>query len=467
VRKNSSVTLMKLPKEVVQRLYDDPVYFAEVFMKWKPFVYQKALLRCKKRRIVAVWGRQSGKTTTICVKVIHYTFTRRNVTVLIVSKGLRQSLIMFSAISNFILGNPYLRQSVIRHTRTQIFLKNGSRILALPCSQDGANLRGHTCNIAIIDEAAFVNEIVINQVIFPMLATTNGTMVMISTPWGRQHIFYRSFTNPRYWTQRVKSEECPLISEEFLKEQRDAIGELRYQLEYEAQFIEDQNAFFPQDLIRRCVTLWDDNKHRMYTDTQIQAATAPYAGSYFLGLDIGKRIDHSVLAIFKRENYTLRIDQKNVHLNNVNRLVYLKQYPLRTAIMKTVVKDAIRLNKTFKFEAGCIDETQVGQAVVEEINDIVPTVQGVWLSAQKKQEVMMWFYTQMEQDKVALPFNKALISQMNEQMYYYGHVKEKIDQVEKGVMLFKHPEGRHDDQLWACALGVFATKERTYEAKVY
>jgi len=312
---------------------------------------------------------------------------------------------------------------------------------------------------------------VISQVIFPMLATTDGTLIMISTPWGREHIFYRSFVNPRYWTQKVKSEQCPLISDEFLEEQRADIGELRFRLEYEAEFIEDANAFFPQDLIRQCINLWDDTRHKIFTDQKIQSATAPFAGAYFLGGDIGKRIDHSTVAIFKRENYRIQVKQKFVNFNNVNRLVYLKEYPLRTPI-KTVRRDIIRLDKKFHFEAGCIDETLVGQSVVEEVNEACPNIEGVWLSAQKKQEVMQWLYTRMELEKMAIPFKnsgieKRLITQMNEQMYYFGHVKEKIEQEERGVMLFRHPEGRHDDLLWAVALGIFATKEKPREAQVF
>jgi hypothetical protein len=108
-----------------------------------------------------------------------------------------------------------------------------------------------------MDEAAFMPEDVIASVIFPMLATTNGTAIMLSTPWGRNHIFYRSFKNPDYWSQHVRAEDCPLISKEFLEEQRREIGDLRFKMEYEAEFVEEENSFFSQDLIRECVEDYD------------------------------------------------------------------------------------------------------------------------------------------------------------------------------------------------------------------
>lgn len=75
-----------------------------------------------------------------------------------------------------------LAASVLKSTRTMIQLKNGSRIIALPCGPDGATLRGFTADLVVMDEAAFMPEDVIASVIFPMLATTNGTAIMLSTP---------------------------------------------------------------------------------------------------------------------------------------------------------------------------------------------------------------------------------------------------------------------------------------------
>ena len=225
------------------KLRCDPVFFAESVLGFNVFPYQAELLRSQSKRIVACWARQTGKTTTIAVKVIHFAFTNANTTTLIVSRGLRQSMIMFGVIEHLVNSHPVLRRSVLKSTRTLIQLRNGSQIIALPCGPDGASLRGYTASLVVMDEAAFMPEDVISSVIFPMLATTNGIAIMLSTPWGRDHVFYRSFKNPTYWSQHVKAEECPLISKEFLEEQRRDIGELRYKMEYEAEFIEGEHCF--------------------------------------------------------------------------------------------------------------------------------------------------------------------------------------------------------------------------------
>jgi len=158
-----------------------------------------------------------------------------------------------------------------------IELKNGSKIIALPCGPDRATLRGYTADLVVMDEAAFMPEDVIASVIFPMLATTNGTAIMLSTPWGRNHIFYRSFKNPDYWSQHVRAEDCPLISKEFLEEQRKTIGDLRFKMEYEAEFVEEENSFFSQDLIRECVEDYD-----LIDESQLWAEDK-IAGDYYFG----------------------------------------------------------------------------------------------------------------------------------------------------------------------------------------
>jgi hypothetical protein len=124
-------------------------------------------------------------------------------------------MIMFGVIEHLVATYPILQKSVVKSTRTLIQLRNGSQIIALPCGSDGASLRGYTENLVVMDEATFMPEDVILSVIFPMLATTNGTAIMLSTPWGRDHIFYRSFKNPNCICRKRKRARiiCPRDSE--------------------------------------------------------------------------------------------------------------------------------------------------------------------------------------------------------------------------------------------------------------
>jgi len=418
--------------------------FAEAILGLNLFSYQAELLRSTSKRIVACWARQTGKTTTIAVKVIHFAFTNAKTTTLIVSRGLRQSMIMFGIIENLIMKHPILRKSVTKSTRTQIQLTNGSQITALPCGPDGASLRGFTADLVVMDEAAFMPEDVIASVIFPMLATTNGTAIMLSTPWGRDHIYYRSFKNPNYWSQHVKAEQCPLITPAFLEEQRRDIGELRYKMEYDAEFVEDENSFFKQDLIRQCIEDYDP-----ISETQL-AAEGKIAGNYYLGADFGKKVDYSVIAVLKQEE------------NESYRLIYLKQFELGTPYTD-IVAHIQRLNDKFDIIKGYVDQGAVGESLVEEIRQFSPQIDGLAFTAKTKQDLMTHLQTRMEQRRLILPLDRVLLAQINEQRYRFGKAKPTQKPEEKGTMTFYHPPGTHDDQLWALALATYATKEKETE----
>ena len=52
----------------------------------------------------------------------------------------------------------------------------------------------------------------------------------------------------------------------------------------------------------------------------------------------------------------------------------------------------------------------------------------------------------MEQGRLALPYNRGLCTQINEQRFEYS---------KSGHLQFSHPVGSHDDMLWALALGLY------------
>jgi len=83
-------------------------------------------------------------------------------------------------------------------------------------------------------------------------------------------------------------------------------------MEYEAEFVEDQNSFFKQDRIRECTEdYYLINEDQLKTEDRI-------IGNYYLGADFGKKVDYSVITLLKQEP-----DQNH-------RLTLLKQFDLGT-----------------------------------------------------------------------------------------------------------------------------------------
>jgi phage FluMu gp28-like protein len=408
-----------------------PIDFAEEVLGMKPFPYQARLLEDASKRIVACMGRQVGKTTTIAMKAIYIAYTTPKVTVLITSPSLRQSMIMFDRIAAFVYSTPLIRSKMLRATRTLIHFKNGSRIIALPCSEN--LLRGFTANICICDEASFMPERVITQVIFPMLSTTDGHAIFLSTPWCKDHFFYRAFVNPAYSVHRVKSNECPLIKPEFLEEMRQNMTHEAYLMEYEAEFAEAVNSFFSQALIRSCVELAQKHSVELYVSLE---SSIPVA-EYYAGVDFGKLQDYSVFAVLRRDGDILKI-------------VYMYQFPLETSYTH-VIGHLVRANQKFQFRSVLVDQTGVGEPVLEEIrNQGLRNVEGVKFTVQTKEELLTSLKMAMEQNRLAIPYHRQLCQQINEQQHEYS---------KSGHLQFSHPENSHDDMLWALALAVTASMQ--------
>ena len=405
--------------------------YVETILGIKPFAYQAKLLNDPGKRIVACMGRQTGKTTTIAMKAIHFADTNPNSTVLITAPSMRQSMIMFDRIISFVYSSQRLRSRVARATHTLVQLDNGSRLIALPCSEN--RLRGYTANMVICDESSWISQKVITQVLFPMLSTTQGYAVFLSTPWDKNHFFHQAFVNPAYSVHKVRSAECPLVTQDFLEEMRQNMTHDEYLMEYEAEFVEALNSFFSQTLIRECVELAQSQKHHaeLLSDLEGSIPTAEYFG----GVDFGKLQDYSALIVLRRESEVLK-------------LVYLWQFPLETPYSQ-VIGYLVRANQKFQFRKVFVDQTGVGEPVLEEIqNQGLACVEGVTFTIQTKEELLTGLKIAMERKRLAIPYHIQLCQQINEQQYVYGN---------NGHLQFSHPPRSHDDMLWALALAVSAS----------
>ncbi len=417
-------------REKHEELVTSPVTFAEKVLGVKPFLYQARLLEDNNKRIVACMGRQTGKTTTIAMKALFFAETNPDVTVLITSPSLRQSMIMFDCIVTFVYSTSYLRNRVVRSTRTLIQFENGSRIIALPCSEN--LLRGYSAHMCIMDEASFMPEEVIAQIIFPMLSTTDGYAIFLSTPWGKDHFFYRAFMNPVYSVHKVRSEECPLIKPEFLDEMKANMTREAYLMEYEAEFVEALNSYFPQNLIRRCI----DSSLEFYYSLE----TGILDGEYYGGCDFGKLKDYSVVTILKREGDTVK-------------LIYVHEFPLETPYSE-VIGHLVKANQRFKLRSVQVDQTGVGESVLEELKNQGVPADGLTFTVEVKENLLSCLKIAMEQSRIRIPYNRRLCQQINEQQYTYS---------KSGHLQFSHPQGSHDDMLWSLALGVWASVMKRQE----
>src|SRR5690606_33807276 len=122
-------------------------------------------------------------------------------------------------------------------------LEGGSRIISLPASE--ATVRGFSAvALLVIDEASRVDD-ALYEAVRPMLATANGRLVALSTPYGRRGWWSDAWHSPYEWKRvHVTADQCPRITPEFLAEERQQLGDWHYRQEYYGEFLDAETSAF-------------------------------------------------------------------------------------------------------------------------------------------------------------------------------------------------------------------------------
>jgi hypothetical protein len=229
----------------------DPVHFART-VGIDPDEWQQKLLLSSEKRIILNCSRQSGKSTIVALLSLHHALNHPAALVLVLSPSLRQSSELFKKIISFY---STLGQSIPADVQTALTLqlKNESRIISLPAKEQ--TVRGFSgASLLVIDEASLVPEDLYYAVL-PMLAISQGRLILLSTPHGKRGFFYEAYVNggPAWERYKVTADECPRISAEFLEEERKTLGQYWYSQEFECVFHQAKESIFRLELIEASI----------------------------------------------------------------------------------------------------------------------------------------------------------------------------------------------------------------------
>jgi hypothetical protein len=215
--------------------------------------WQAALMRSTAPRVLLLCARQTGKTTTTGFIALATAIYKPGSLTLILSPSQRQSAEMQRTIMSFhakLQGAPTLTQESILKSE----FSNGSRILALPGTEK--TIRGYAAaDLIIIDEASRVEDELL-AACRPMLATSKGRLIALTTPAGKRGWFFESWTTggDDWHRVRVPASECPRITPEFLAEELRELGAQRFSEEYGLEFLDPDEAVFPSAIIAAAFT---------------------------------------------------------------------------------------------------------------------------------------------------------------------------------------------------------------------
>lgn len=192
--------------------------------------------------------RQCGKSILAELIGMYYCIQNKNFRCYCVEPTFNQADKMLTEVWKMCKDQPfYFKKNDIKR---QIIFKNGAEIRLFSAEQGVEALQGYTCELLIIDEAAYLSEDIIDAVM-PYVNVTKGPIIMFSTPRTKSGQFYNYYSmgmspelNNIYSYDWVNYDVSELLSPTKLELYRKTVDPLKFKTYYLGQFLDNESDFF-------------------------------------------------------------------------------------------------------------------------------------------------------------------------------------------------------------------------------
>ena len=436
----------KRAREVLDLIQRSPCDFVEKLLTNDdgsnaiPHAGQKELLEGIRRITVAACGRQWGKSTALGWFIVWWAITHKVRKIYIIAPSLDQARIIFNEVARHFKSDTLSGQlvgKIVDYPFPKIKLRNGTEIHGR-----GANspqyIRGKTAHLVICDEAAFMKDRTITDVIRPMMTVTGQTpdaaLVLISTPFGEgafkdlyDECQRQEETSDRYRHHHFTSLDSPYCDKAELDAVLRQYGEdsLVWRTEYLAEFLDDDLAIFPWKDIKWAYQNYPDNSGDGDEPTSVFPVPPKPRRRYAQGADLANVRDYFVSAVADVTD-------------DLAILVHMDRFQGRGWV---AMKSTIRANyERYNYAETCIDATTYGASVEEDLRDI--GVQGYTFSNKSKYELVQELVRMLAEHRLVIPYDPLIIRELQYFTYIITPSKNLKMEAKKG----------HDDIVIALAL---------------
>lgn len=273
------------------------------------------------------------------------------------------------------------------------------------------SLLGEEINLAIFDEASRFSPDIYERYIAARLASRQGKLFSISTPFGKNWFFKNHLKADASFN--FTTLDNPYFPKEEWESAKKRLPEQVFKQEYEASFLDDAASVFRgvKDIISDDC-LRDAEDHR-----------------YFLGVDLGKHEDFTVLTVL--DKYT-------------HKVVYHDRF--RKIDWNLQKERIIATAKTYNNARIIIDSTGLGDPISDDLKHHGLLVDDFKISGKSKQQLIDKLSIFIQQKGIEIPPINVLVSELES----YGY-----QLTDAGNVRYSAPQGMHDDCVISLALAVW------------
>jgi len=408
--------------------------FDKLLMPYQQYALQQTF---EKKYSIIMWSRQTGKSFVVSLFAVLRAIEKRNHLVAILSPTERQSKELMEKVKKHVeflkeIGKFQGEISFFEDTTTNVLevrFPNKSRIIGLPANPDG--VRGLTGDVILEEASFFKYGYKVYQAIFPSITRNKDLkLVVISTPRSRSdifgHLWQMSENNELWFRQKLTIYDAVEqgLNIDIEELQKGVPNQDIWQQEYMCEFMDEESVLLPYEILHSC------------TLEGIEADVKELTGDVYLGVDIARRHDLTVISILEKIAGRYYLRKQEI----LRKLPFSEQFKIIDYLCHFTRKIAI-------------DETGIGMQIAEELvkkwGDI--KVLPVYFTNKAKDELASRIKAVFQDKMISIPADKDLIEDLHS-------VKKALTKA-GNVRYEGETEDSHADRFWSLALALHAASQ--------
>lgn len=329
----------------IEHSIEDKIWFADNFgvlkdgdkgwTRIKLRDYQRNLLTryTQNRWNIILFPRQSGKTTTTVLEIVHYIISNIDKDIVVIAQSETVVAEIFSKVKQSIAGLPFFLQPGIVNLSSSDYLMTFDNGCRFKCGiAKESSVQGFSLDLLYVDEMAFISNNIVDKFwgnIYPALVNnTNSRCIITSTPNGRNkfHTIWVDAINKKntFLPYKIYWYDVPGRDEIFKAQTIANMGQQYWDMGFECSFDTQLKSIFKSTIQRTLRIGQEDMQERWSTDNHylgdklgikfISQDVVPYDFKkdwFVIGVDIAEGLEQDD-SVMKIKKVTYNIEQKRL-----------------------------------------------------------------------------------------------------------------------------------------------------------